>query len=151
VRPETSTDGPHRQVTQKSPPAIWGGLVTRTVALPGVVEGHSSVSLASSRAVLLESLPELRAPETSLAPQGNPVEPAHLHGAYDTSIHLCLPLERAADLCDRGWGEPHQYADFGSEVMIYGPRDESELEFVIGVIAESVRWAIETNAGDLER
>ncbi len=151
VRPVTSTDGPHRQVTQKSPPALWGRLVARTFALPGVVEGHSTVSPASSRAVLLASHPELLAPETSLAPVGNPVELAHLHGVDDTSIHLCLPLERAADLSDRGWGEAHQYADYGTEVMIYGPRDESELEFVVGVIAESVHWAIEANVGDRER
>jgi hypothetical protein len=151
VCPETSTDGPHRQVTQKSPPALWGRLVARTFALPGVIEGHSSVSPASSRAVLLASRPELVVRETSLAPPGSPVEPAHLHGADDTSIHLCLPPERALEICDRGWGEAHQYGDYGSEIMVYGPRDESELEFAVGVIAESVDWAIENSAGELER
>ena len=142
----TSTDGPHRQLSQRAMPALWGRLVASSFALAGVVEGHSAVSPASSRAVLLASRPELLAPETSLAPPGNAVEPVHLHGMDDTSIHLCLPPERAAELCDRGWAEPHQYADHGSEIMVYGPRDEFELEFVVGLIAESVGWATERNA-----
>ena len=144
-RPVTSMDGPHRQLSQRSTPTLWGRLVAHTFALPGVVEGHSSVSPAGSRAVLLASRPQLLAPETSLAPQGNPMEPVHLHAVDDTSIHLCLPPERAAELCDRGWAEPHQYADYGSEIMVYGPRDESELEFVVGLIAESVEWATVRN------
>ncbi|MHC5795637.1 antibiotic biosynthesis monooxygenase family protein [Lacisediminihabitans sp. FW035] len=148
-RPETSTNGPHRQRTQRSTPAIWGRLVARTFALDGVVEGHSSVSPASSRAALLEGISTARAPETSLAHPGSPAEPVHLHGVDDTSIHLCLPSERAAELCDRGWGEPHQYADYGTEIMIYGPRDETELEFVIGVIGESVTWALQSNKDTL--
>ena len=146
ARPVTSTEGPHSQVSQRSTPALWGRLVARTFALPGIVEGHSAVSPASSRAVLLASRPQLLAPETSLAPQGNPVEPVHLHGMDDTSIHLCLPSQRAAELCDRGWAEPHQYADHVSEIMVYGPRDEPELEFVVGLIAESVEWATKSNA-----
>ena len=151
ARPVTSTEGPHSQLSQQSTPALWGRLVARTFALPGIVEGYSAVSPASSRAVLLASCPELRAPETSLAPQGNPVEPVHLHGMDDTSIHLCLPPKRAAELCDRGWAEPHQYADHGSEIMVYGPCDEPELEFVVGIISESVEWAAERNAAESHR
>ena len=151
VRPVTSTEGPHSQLSQRSTPALWGRLVARTFALPGIVEGHSTVSPASSRAVFMASSPQLRAPETSLAPQGNPVEPAHLHGSDDTSIHLCLPPERAADLCDRGWAEPHRYADYGSEIMVYGPRDEPELEFVVGLISESIDWATKKNTPESHR
>lgn len=150
-RPETSTDGPHRQLSQQSTPALWGRLVARTFGLPLVVEGHSSVSPASSRAVLFAAGLELLVPETSLAPRGNPVEPVHLHGVDDTSIHLCLPPDRAALSCSRGWGEPHQYAEFGTEIMVYGPRDEPELEFVVGLIAESVQWAHESNVENIRR
>ena len=63
-RPVTSTDGPHRQLSQRATPALWGRLVASSFALPGVVEGHSAVSPASSRAVLLASRPELLAPGT---------------------------------------------------------------------------------------
>ena len=151
ARPVTSTEGPHSQLSQRSTPALWGRLVARTFVLPGIVEGHSAVSPASSRAVLMAARPQLRAPETSLAPQGNPVEPVHLHGMDDTSIHLCLPPERAAELCDRGWAEPHHNADYGSEIMVYGPRDEPELEFIVGLISESIHWATKRNAEESHR
>lgn len=150
-RPETATDRPHRQLSQQSTPALWGRLVARTFGLPLVVEGHSSVSPASSRAVLFAAGLELLVPETSLAPRGNPVEPVHLHGVDDTSIHLCLPPDRAALSSSREWGEPHQYADFGTEIMVYGPRDEPELEFVVGLIAESVQWAHESKVENIRR
>jgi hypothetical protein len=139
-RPRVSTEGPQRQLTQRSSPAIWGELVSRTFALPGVEEGHSQVSPASSRAVfLVDQLVEL-APETSLAP-GQRLEPVHLHGVSDTSVHLCLPRERGQELTDLAWAEPHQYEDFGTEFLVYGPRDAAELEVVLEIVRESLAFA----------
>ena len=135
-----STVGPQTQLSQQSSPALWGRLVARTFALPGVEEGHSQVSPASSRAVFLSELHEERAPETSLAP-GERLEPVHLHGVADTSIHLCLPAQRGQQLTELGWAEPHQFGDFGTEWFVYGPRDESELEIVLGLIDESLAFA----------
>ena len=140
ARPTTSQDGPHRQVDQLAPPALWGELVARVFALDGVIEGTSQVSPASSRAVFLEDRREERAPETSLAP-GQRLEPVHLHGVDDTSLHLTLPAERGEELARLGWAEAHQYADFGTEIMIYGPRDADELELVLGFVAESLVFA----------
>ncbi|MDF2444464.1 MAG: hypothetical protein JWR01_2667 [Subtercola sp.] len=108
--------------------------------LDDVVEGHSQVSPPSSRAVFLADRLVERAPETSLAP-GRRLEPVHLHGVTDTSIHLCLPAERGAALVELGWGEPHQYEDFGTEFMLYGPRDEQELRFILSVVRESIAFA----------
>lgn len=140
ARPTTSDEGPHRQVDQCSSPELWGALVARTFALPGVVEGHSQVSPAASRAVFLADQERERSPKTSLAP-GRRLEPVHLHGVTDTSVHLVLPAQRGADLVRLGWAEPHQFADFGTEFMIYGPRSEAELEVVLSIIAESIEFA----------
>ncbi|MGC5166685.1 luciferase family protein [Luteimicrobium sp. DT211] len=139
-RPHTSDDGPHRQLDQRATPALWGELVARVFALDGVVEGHSQVSPASSRAVFLAAQRAERAPETSLAP-GQRLEPVHLHGVDDTSVHLVLPPERGAELVRLGWAEPHQYADFDTELMVYGPRDDAELDDVLSVIVESLAYA----------
>lgn len=139
-RPTTSDDGPHRQVDQQAPPAIWGELVARVLALDGVTEGTSQVSPASSRAVFLTDQREERSPETSLAP-GQRLEPVHLHGVDDTSLHLVLPPARAAELAQLGWAEAHQYADFGTEVMIYGPCDAEEVDVVLAIVAESLAFA----------
>ena len=51
--------------------------------------------------------------------RGPPLEPVHLHGVADTSTHLCLPADRAREICALGWGEPHGYAEHATEVMVY--------------------------------
>lgn len=139
-RPQTSSDGPHRQVTERATPELWGRLVAEVFAIPGVVEGHSQVSPADSRAVFLTDQREQRAAETSLAP-GQRLEPAHLHGVTDTSLHLCLPVERGRELVDAGWAEPHGYAEFGTEFMIYAPRTAHELDIVLRFVRESLAFA----------
>jgi hypothetical protein len=140
ARPTTSTEGPHRQLDQRAPASLWGELVARVFSLEGVVEGISQVSPPSSRGVFLVDQPDERAPETSLAP-GRRLEPVHLHGVSDTSTHLVLPRARGAELERLGWAEPHQFEDFGTEFMIYGPRDSDELETVVAVIEESLAFA----------
>ena len=139
-RPLVSTSGPQTQLSQQSPPETWGRLVAAVFALDGVVEGHSQVSPASSRAVFFTDEVAERAPETSLAP-GSRLEPVHLHGVADTSLHVCLPAERGEELTTLGWAEPHQYEDFGTEFLIYGPRTEAELDVVLGFVGESLVFA----------
>lgn len=139
-RPRTSADGPHRQLDQRASAGLWGQLVGRVFALAGVEEGISQVSPASSRAVFFIDTVQERDPQTSLAP-GRRLEPVHLHGVEDTSVHMVLPRERGQSLVRLGWAEPHQYADFGTEFMIYGPRDSDELEAVVTVIEESLDFA----------
>ncbi|MEY9891637.1 hypothetical protein ABIA31_005305 [Catenulispora sp. MAP5-51] len=140
TRPATSDQGPHRQLDQNAGPALWGEMVARTFALPGVVEGHSQVSPADSRAVFLADQPAERSPETSLAP-GKRLEPVHVHGVTDTSVHLVLPAGRGARLVELGWAEPHQFGDFGTEYMVYGPRTEAEVAIVLSIIRESLAFA----------
>lgn len=139
-RPATSTEGPHRQLDQQSSPELWGRLIAAVFALDGVEEGHSTVSPATSRAVHLTGRPEERTPEVNLSP-GRRWEPVHLHGVDDTSVHLVLAPERGVRLAELGWLEPHGYADFGTEWMLYGPRDEAELAVVVGIIEESLAYA----------
>jgi hypothetical protein len=139
-RPTTSDQGPHRQLDQKASPALWGELVARTFALQGVIEGHSQVSPADSRAAFLANQPDELSRETSLAP-GKRLEPVHLHGVSDTSVHLVLPNIRGARLVELGWAEPHQFADFGTEFMVYGPRTEAEVAVVLSIIRESLAFA----------
>ncbi|MDN5853614.1 MAG: hypothetical protein L0K86_12375, partial [Actinomycetia bacterium] len=92
-RPTTSGEGPHRQLDQRSTPQLWGELVDRVFRLEGVSEGASQVSPPSSRAAFLVDMADERAPETSLAP-GRRLEPVHVHGVHDTSVHLVLPPGR---------------------------------------------------------
>ena len=135
-----SSEGPQTQLYQQSCPAMWGRPVAKTFALEAVIEGHSQVSPPSSRAVFLVDVVGKRSPETSLTP-GKCLEPIHLLGVHDTSVHLCLPTPRGAELTELGWAEPHLYEDFGTEYMVYGPRVDMELELVLSIIAESLSFA----------
>lgn len=138
-RPETSKDGPHRQLTQKAPPSVWGELVAKVFMVDGVVQGHSTVSMADSMAGIMLELPREHG-VWSLAIQG-PVEPFHIHGVTDTSIHIALPSERAVEVISQGWGEVHPYADFDTQIMLYAPRSNDEIDMIVGLVVESVEFA----------
>lgn len=139
-RPRTTTEGAHAQLSDRSSPELWGRLVARVFALPRVSEVHSQVSPASSRAVMLDDLRTARHPSTSLS-SADPLEPVHVHGVVDTSVHLCLPTEVVGQVIDAGWGELHPYGDHGTEMMVYGPRDEAELEVVLSLVEASIAFA----------
>ena len=143
-RPRTSTEVPHRQLNQHATPRLWNALAEAVFALPGVVEGQSFVGTSSSRAVFLEDLLEPRSANTSLAPITERLEPVHLHGIEDTSLHLCLPADRAHEVCIFGWGEPHRFGRRPTDIMVYGPRDLEEVEVVLGLVRESLAFARET-------
>jgi phospholipase/carboxylesterase len=72
---------------------------------------------------------------------------AHLHPSYDGCLHLALPADLAGDLVTRGWGRMHPWAGTRLSpgfVMVYGPRDETELATVAGVVATSHAYALGT-------
>lgn len=111
------------------------------MSIDRVSEGRSSVSMADSRALLLTELRSEQG-EWSLATSG-PHEPAHVHGVTDTSVHLYLPVDRALEVCAT---EPHPFADYDTQVMIYAPRDADELGVMLGFVRESVAFALEKGA-----
>ena len=66
---------------------------------------------------------------------------AHLHPAYDGSLHLVLPEPVALRVIERGWGEFHPLVAQGgmppTNLMVFGPRDEAELEVVWPIVQAS--------------
>jgi phospholipase/carboxylesterase len=56
-----------------------------------------------------------------------------------------LPLSIASDAIDKGWAELHPVARRGAGpptlVMLYGPRDEAELEVVWRLVQTSYAFA----------
>jgi hypothetical protein len=131
---------PHQQLDQNPPPALQEELWRRMEALEGVSAGRSGVSLPDSRAVHLEPGLALGPPEALMVG----TEFAHLHGPADGSLHVTLPRERAAEAIERGWAELHPVALAGhfppTLVMLYGPRDEGELETVWALVKPELRF-----------
>jgi phospholipase/carboxylesterase len=51
---------------------------------------------------------------------------------------MTLPPELADEAFEKGWGEPHPYS---GTPLIYGPRDEHELEVVWRLLQASYEFA----------
>ena len=136
-RPATSSEGPHRQLDQNPPREIYDRLAARIFGLPHVEERRSRVSVAGSRALWLRDEVPAGPPEAFLVER----EFAHLHPPDDGSLHVCLPRALAQAAMQAGWAEPHGYADYDTEVMLYGPRDHRELEIIARLVVESHRFA----------
>lgn len=80
--------------------------------------------------------------EAFLVPRAR--EFAHLHPGHDGSLHVALPLGLATDAIRRGWAVAHPLAGIRltpGMVLLYGPRDEAELDIVTAMVTASHAWA----------
>jgi phospholipase/carboxylesterase len=136
ARPRTTSTNPHTQLDQNAPRALQESLFARASGLAGVVVGPSHVSVPGARAF---HLPGCRRP----ADAGFMIERefAHLHPAGDGSLHMALPPDIVETVVENGWAEYHPLAGrYGlprNIVMVYGPRDEDELEIVAALVQAS--------------
>jgi hypothetical protein len=140
-RPETTPTNPHQQVDQTAPAAVQEELWRRMGSLEGVRTGRSGISLPESRALHLDPALAHGPPEAFLVG----TEFGHLHGAADGSLHVALPTAAAEEAIDKGWAELHPMARQGlappNLVMLYGPRDEAELETIWKLVETSYSFA----------
>jgi len=147
-RPVARPVTPHQQLTQIAPATLQEELWRRMACLRHVRTGPSTISLPDTRALHLD--PEVAAgPAAAFAPGST--EFAHLHGAGDGSLHVCLPEPAAAAAIDMGWAEWHPVARMGAFpptlVMLYGPRDEAELDTIWHLVQTSYAFALGESTG----
>jgi hypothetical protein len=140
-RPTVTTHEPQEQLDQLGPEELWDELQQRAVALPGVEERPSAISVKGARAFWLD--PELlKGPEDSLIIER---EFAHIHPRPDSSWHLQLPHELAVLAVSGGWGEVHTVVWLGdapaNSMLLYSPRNREEMEVVWSLVQESYRYA----------
>ena len=135
-RPRTTPTNPHAQLDQNAPVALQEKVFAQASALPGVAVGASHVSVPGTRAF---HLPGCR--HAAVAGFMLEREFAHLHPASDGSLHLALPPAIVDDVIDDGWAERHPLAGKhglpSNIVMVYGPRDDAELEIVAALVRAS--------------
>ena len=125
---------PHSQRSQNAPAAFQEELVRRARELPGVHEADSGVSVPGARAFVLEEASARGPREAFMVGR----EFAHIHPPEDGSFHMTLPDEVARAAYGAGWGEPHPRT---GTPLIFGPRDEAELEVVWGLLRSSYEYA----------
>jgi phospholipase/carboxylesterase len=105
-------------------------------SLPGVATGPSGVSVPGARAF---HLPQSSSTVHEAFMVGR--EFAHIHPAHDGSLHMTLPPEIVDAVIANGWGEMHPLAGkYGAPpnvVMVYGPRDDEEVEVVEDLLRAS--------------
>lgn len=132
---------PHQQLSQTAPEELQEKLWGRMTGLSGVHAGRSGVSLPESRALHLDP-PLARGPKEAFMVG---TEFAHIHGPTDGSLHAMLPLDLVETVVARGWGELHPAARMGlapqTTVMLYGPRDDGELETIWQLVKSSYAFA----------
>ncbi|WP_067532970.1 luciferase domain-containing protein [Nocardia crassostreae] len=135
----TNREIPHDQLDQFSPPEIRASLVAYARSLPGVFTGPSQVSEPASLAL------RLHAPtgpwEAFLHPSRD--EFGHIH--HSGFLHLTIPAELIEPLREANWVEPHPITLRpewpATIVMLYAPRDETELAVATAVLHASWRQA----------
>ena len=128
-RPKTTPTNPHAQLDQNAPEPLQQQVFAYGRALPDVVDGPSSVSVPGARAFHLPGC-EAKARDAFMIEH----EFAHLHPEHDGSLHMTLPPSSVDRAIANGWAERHPLAGKhglpANIVMVYGPRDEIELEVV---------------------
>ena len=139
-RPEVTWTIPQQQESQNAPTALQERLFDELRDLAGVDVGPSRISVPGARGLTLRegSTDE----HAFLVPEVG--EFAHLHPAYDGSLHVVLPPELAADVSTKGWGRPHMWAGTRLSpgfMLVHGPRDDDELATVRGIVAASHAYA----------
>jgi hypothetical protein len=106
---------------------------------PNVEERDTLISVPTTRALwLLESVPAPHA-DAFMPPAGSR-EFCHIH--QDGSVHAVVDTLVEQEILRSGWGVRHMYFDRGvKEMLIYAPRNPSELATVKGLMVESYRYA----------
>jgi phospholipase/carboxylesterase len=138
--PRVSWDIPQQQLSETAPAELQQRVLAFARELPEVEVAESRISVPGAQAFTLEA-PTGDA-DAFLVPSVG--EFAHLHPSYDGSLHLTLPADLAADLVTRGWGRMHPWAGTRLSpgfVMVYGPRDDEELDTVQSILAASHAYA----------
>jgi phospholipase/carboxylesterase len=139
-RPAVSWTIPQQQESDNAPAHLQQRLLDEISTLSGVDVGPSLISVPGARGFTLRDGSDDE--QAYLVPQVG--EFAHLHPSYDGSLHLVLPPDLAADVSTQGWGRPHMWAGTRLSpgfMMVYGPRDETELATVLGIVTASHAYA----------
>jgi phospholipase/carboxylesterase len=142
ARPAVTPGIPQEQRSDNAPRDLQERLFDLVAALPGVATRQSAISVPGARGLMLDQQQRGTDADAFLVPAAG--EFAHVHPGYDGSMHLALPPALAADLVAKGWGVAHPLAGVRLTpgfVMIFGPRDDAELETVLGVVTTAHAWA----------
>ncbi len=141
ARPKTDYGLPHQQLDQNPPADVYARLKDRAWDFPFVERRPSVISVPGAEALWLLEEGGHGCAEAFM--RGN--EFAHVHPPYDGSLHMMLPEDDVPGVIEKGWGEAHPLVPVGQApptlVMIYGPRDDGELDVILQLLEASHEFA----------
>ncbi|GAA3401526.1 luciferase domain-containing protein [Pseudarthrobacter polychromogenes] len=140
-RPQVSWTIPQEQRSDNAPRELQDKLLSRISTLAGVSTRQSAISVPGATGLMLGPAPSAT-PDGFLVPSVG--EFAHQHPAHDGSLHVALPSVLAAEAVAKGWAVAHPLAGVRlarGMVLVYGPRDDSELEAVAAIVQTSHYYA----------
>ncbi|MBD1593986.1 phospholipase [Arthrobacter sp. S1_S22] len=140
-RPQVSWTIPQEQRSDNAPRELQDKLLSRISTLAGVSTRQSAISVPGATGLMLGPAPSAT-PDGFLVPSVG--EFAHQHPAHDGSLHVALPPVLAAEAVAKGWAVAHPLAGVRlarGMVLVYGPRDDSELETVAAIVQTSHHYA----------
>ena len=135
ARIKTSGRVPHIQLGVDPDSEVNQELFKRAFMLPDLEKRPTIVSLPGAIGMWLADGVPVEHPKAIVSGH----EFAHIH--TDGSLHAPLPLKRALELEQKGWGERHPWAErhdgWEGLVMLYSASTEKELKTLIQLITES--------------
>jgi len=140
-RPQTTGCAPHEQLDQNSSLEVHQCFKSRAFDFPFVERRPSIISVPGAEALWLPDEHAHGCRKSFMI--GN--EFAHVHPAYDGSMHLMLPLECIDELMRKGWGEAHPMVATGlipdTAVMVFAPRNDGEINTALKILSISYEFA----------
>ncbi len=136
-RPETTNTNPHEQLSQNPEMEIHQQFKSRVFNFEGVTRQASIISVPGAEALWLDE------EQTCNCKNGYIIgrEFAHVHPAYDVSMHMALSEVDFNEVIEKKWGEKHPLAGLGpipeTIAMVYAPRDEDEINIVLNIVQAS--------------
>ncbi|WP_257168105.1 luciferase family protein [Bradyrhizobium sp. SRS-191] len=139
-RPRLASTWPCHQLDDAASPSFAAQLGCYARALSGVDEVPAPLK-AAGRAFALDGAHAMGQPEAFV------FAPVWLIVRPDGSLHLALRPKWAQKVAAKGWGTVHPFARYMAgavppqSLIIYAPRDESELAIAIRIIAAAHCYA----------
>lgn len=144
-RPTTTPINPQMQLDQQPASLLNGRLLRVFSDMLGVHLDASNRAPEGTIGLFLSAEDANGPPEAFLLGS----EFAHLHPAPDGSLHLTLPEPVRYNAITAGWAQPHPLAGAATvspnTVLVYAPRDETELAIITYLVAAAFQFARGTN------
>jgi len=143
-RPETTNTNPHEQLTQNPSAECYQLFKEKLFHFDDVSRRPSIISVPGAEALWLDEGKPCNCTNGFMIGR----EFAHIHPAYDGSLHMALSEEDFKIVIDKQWGEQHPLAGRGlipdTIALVYAPRNIEEMDTVMKIVDASLMNAKKT-------